>query len=172
MAKDINDKSSEREQIRERNRLILLKESHLVNMKKVKIESHISTVELNPGFRVSVVPCFSEGFLCATECGSYLLRFIIDEASVRCEVPYNKVDAVLPKVVESIRLVNDFVPELRHALINEGEHGLFGYNTSFFVTKPLRGSKIGMPILGFPSCRVASRISAVLTELSAHIHAV
>ena len=146
---------------------------HLIQIKLMKFEALISSIEFHQDFSV-----------CIYKSKSYRGRFFhvyfrILDASAQHIWPVNEIDHCAQRIIDTIKRINDMIPELRNALALEGEkYYLIG---DFYagvqeieddeIIRPFtvvydslqEGRVIPCPYL--PSSRIVSRINSLLNEL-------
>ena len=162
------------------------KRRHLVRIKQLRFEAILRSVLFHQDFSVEVesrlpqnISFFSRQAVKSRN-GYLLLRFKISGASTVCTVPFDDVDRCTPAIINTIRRVNDMIPELRSTLADDGQqYYLMGDNYSvvqpldvdkpFSVVQYSYKKKRVMCCPGLPSHRVVLRINAAIRELLHHI---
>ncbi len=176
----------ERDRQREEAKRKEEKMRHLVRIKQLKLEAIIKSVEFHQDFSVEVeshLPQRSISFFSRQAVpsmnGYFLMRFKISGASTACRVYLNDVDRCTPAIINTINRINDMMPELRNALVDDGQqYFLMGDNYS--MGQLLDGDNSGEPFAvvkysykkkrvircpQLPSSRVAVRINAAIRKL-------
>ena len=91
------------------------KEHHLAQLKKQKLQAYIKTMELHPGFNVTIqlYLVLQRGFLAPTFFG---VDFCINKFVESYSIYYEHFDKLFPKVIDTIKRINDIMPELNSRL--------------------------------------------------------
>ena len=180
----------ERDRQREEAKRKEEKMRHLIRIKQLKFEAIIKSVELHQNFKVEVelhlpqrnISFFSRQAVQSMN-GYFLMRFKISGASTVCRLYFNDVNRCTPLIINTINRINDMIPELCNALINDGQqYYLMGDDYSigqplnedkpdepFSVVQYSYKRKRAIPCPQLPSNRVAMRINAAIRSLLHHI---
>ena len=174
----------ERDRQREEQKREQEKIRHLIQIKQLKLETLINTIEFHDNFSVTVeqsFPKYHTSFFSWQSMpsmdGNFLMRFKINDASTSFYVKIKDVDRCIPTIISVIKRVNDMIPELHNTLVDEGHQyflvseGMFMGQTTddvgepFYVMKYSHKKRRGIPCQNLASSRVANRINAVIREL-------
>ena len=175
---DCERDKKERERVREEYRNKLMKMRHFINIKMLKINALIKTVEFHPLFIVSTVKHFDENTLGSKKFGLFIIKVHLDRAYVSFGIKYDLVDVCMGKVIENLKKANDLMPELQRSLSNESKNCQLGVDSEFgrFVYLPLNTplkivAKKGkcQPSLDLESFKIVNRINDIFNELWKYI---
>ncbi len=172
---------NERERKREEYLNHLMKIHHLINIKLLKINALIKTIELHPSLSVSTDKQFLEDK--GTKYGSYHIKIKVNGAPVLFSVKYDHMDACMGKIIESIKKTNDLMPALQRTLIKDtmrhfvhvdstvGYYGLFDRPVKNPLRIVERTEAYSRPITfkDLDSCKVIDRINVIFNELQSFI---
>ena len=102
----------------------LMKMRHLINIKMLKINAFIRTIELCQPMSVTVHKHFNERKIETTKYGYYQIVIRIDNANVRLYLTFDQVDECLNRVIHYIKKINNVMPELRRHLLDDSQNNL------------------------------------------------
>lgn len=113
---------SERERKIQEQHDKLMKMRHLINIKQLKLEAFLKTIELHDSVCLEVDGRFDMDRLDATKYGDYFITLGIDNAQINFFIKYGQIDACVKKVTEYFKRINDLTPELFRALKEDGSN--------------------------------------------------
>ena len=151
---------------------------HLIQIKLMKFEALISSIEFHQDFSV-----------CINKDKSYRGRFFrvyfrILDASAQYIWPVNEIDHCSQRIIDTIKRINDMIPELRNALALEGEkYYLIGdfyagvqeieddeiIRPFTVVYDSLQEGRV-IPCTHLSSSRIVNRINSLINELHNELH--
>lgn len=175
----------ERDRKREEQQREQEKRRHLARIKQLKLEAFINAIEFHNNFSVRVDAKFRHNLI------RYLSRppkddfffiiFSINNASTTYRVYIKDVDRYTPAIISAINCINDMIPDLQNALVNDGQQyylmdeGRFIEQTMADVCKPFtvveysRHDNRVTPHPHLSASRVVNRINTVIKKLEATI---
>jgi len=133
---ECNAQKSEHERQLQEHHDKLMKIKHLINLKQLKFEAFIKTIEFHPSVKVSVDRNFYGNRVENTKYGFYMIMLWIYDASMTCRIKYDLLDDCAMKVIEYIKRINDLAPELQCALIDDGDDYYVTSKRHFFLRVP------------------------------------
>ena len=156
------------------------KRQHLINIKQLKFEALISSIEFHQDFKVCIQKIVSKiRPLSHSVFRFFRISFCIHGACTSYALSFNEIDCCTPQIIDTVKRINDMIPELRNALALEGEkYYLIG---DFYagvqeieddeIIRPfnvvydsLQEGRV-IPCTHLPSSRIVSRINSLLNEL-------
>jgi hypothetical protein len=171
-AQDCQREKNERERLLEEYYNNIMKRQHLINIKLLKINALIKTIELHPSITVSASKHIDGTRM---KRGTFHITVNIDDASVTLRVRYDLIDGCMGKIIESIKKVNDLMPELHRSLSKESEkqqlcvrskrYGCFMMNGPLEVALKTQPYYMDSTIQNTDSSKVVDRINAIFNEL-------
>lgn len=163
----------------------LEKRRHLVRIKQLKLEAFINAIEFHHNFSVTVEPRFRHNLTRylsrPPKDDFFFILFKINNASTTCRVYIKDIDRCTPAIISAINCINDMIPDLQNALVNNGQQyylmdeGRFIGQTMADVCKPFtvveysRQDKRVTPYPHLSASRVVNRINTVIKKLKATI---
>ena len=176
LLRDERDRQIEEQQRKEE------KMRHLVRIKQLKFEACIKSIEFHQGFNVSVEYLIPLGlnsiFHSSSMDGFFQITFKIESASTAFRISPNDIDHCTPAFTSAIKRINDIIPELHNALVNDGQqHFLIGddlfmgqtvddVSEPFSVVKYSYDRKRLIPSPHLASSRVVNRINTIIRKLN------
>lgn len=120
-------KVRERQRNRDEQERTAQKLRHLVSLKAMKAKALLVSIEcaedVSIAFNhyISVTKHQNTKVSCS---GNYVVTFFIDNSEVNFNLAYGEFDAILPLLIDSLKRINDLVPDLHKALAADSEkHG-------------------------------------------------
>ena len=170
---------AELERQREEYHNNLMKMRHLINLKQMKLEAFIRSIEFHPSASVRLSKIFDPNKLGATKYGRYYLTLSIDSVSVGLSLKYDIVDQCANTVMENIKRINDLSQELRNTLIDNGpsyflasEENQFFHSTEvynpYYIAHVKNGKVVRCEHLS--SCRVMNQLNRLVNETRDYIN--
>lgn len=179
-AHNCENQKTERDRKRQEHQDKLMKMRHLINIKQLKLEALLKTIEYHPSVTVKVYNNFDLNRIESTRFGKYFVTLSIDSACTLFKISYNQLDLCTQKITEYINRVNDVASELRCALIEDGSlyyvsskgQSFMGIidESPFFIAEYSGDSNRHVKCDHLSSSRVINRINALCHEIRVHIN--
>lgn len=161
-------------------RNMLLKKHHIIQIRLLKMNSFINTIEFHEGISVQVLQPLDMIRHYSKEHEKYNINLNIEGEVVRIRLKYSLVDACLEKIMESLKRINDMMPELKQCLEKDKkEKGAnlltLNHNLRDAISERLYITKCGYVLYeddichDLPSCKVVESINNVLNDLNGYI---
>lgn len=179
-SQNCDEQRTERDRKRQEHQDKLMKMRHLINIKQLKLEALLKTIEYHPSVTVNVHNNFDFNRIDSTRYGKYTITVSIDNARTFFRICYDQLDKCTMKITEYINRINDLASELRCALIEDGSsyyiankgHSYietFNINTFYIAEYPGDGKR-EIKCDHLSSSRVINRINAICNNLRTYIN--